>query len=61
MPDDSGRSDGNNQRAPTLKEQQHDRGRDGKSVHGGDLAPPNKEDAGRVIAPEKGEPEQQSH
>lgn len=59
MRDDSGKGEGtNNLLDPTLKE--HERDRRGKAAHGGDLASPNKDDAGRVIAPEKGDPEQHS-
>ena len=39
----------------------HPRPESGKSTKGGDLAPPNKDDAGRVVAPEKGEPDGHSH
>jgi hypothetical protein len=58
MRENSGKGEGtNNLHDPTLKEKERARGRSGNAVHGGDLAPPNKDDAGRVIAPEKGEPE----
>ncbi len=61
MRDNSGKGEGtNNLLDPTLKEHERDRGRSGKAAHGGDLASPNKDDAGRVIAPEKGDPEQHS-
>ncbi len=61
MHDNSGKAEGtNNQLDPTLKEHEQERDRRGKAAHGGDLASPNKDDAGRVIAPEKGDPEQHS-
>lgn len=58
MRENSGQGDGtNNLLDPTLKEHERKRENSGKEAHGGDLAPPNKDDDGRVIAPEKGEPE----
>lgn len=58
MRENSGKGEGtNNLLDPTLKEKERDRGRSGEAAHGGDLAPANKDDSGRVIAPEKGEPE----
>ena len=58
MRENSGKGEGtNNLLDPTLKEKEQAPERGGKEAHGGDLAPPNKDDAGRVIAPEKGEPD----
>lgn len=68
MRENSGKGDStNNLKDPTLKEHEAERGKsgeailkrddDGKDAHGGDLAPPNRDNAGEVQAPEKGEPD----
>jgi hypothetical protein len=59
MSDNSNKGEGTNTLLdPTDEEQEDEQGRSGKSSHGGDLAPPNQDDAGRVIAPQKGDPKE---
>ena len=59
MSDDNNKGEGTDTHLePTDEEQENEQGRSGKSSHGGDLAPPNKDDAGRVIAPQKGDPQE---
>lgn len=40
---------------------QSKRGTEGESVHGGDQAGPNSTDAGRMQAPQKGDPNDRAH
>ena len=67
MRGNSGKGDSNNNlRDPTLKEHEAERGKSGEAIlkrkddkeaHGGDVAPPNSDDAGATRSPEMGEPE----
>ena len=67
MRENSGKGDGtNNLKDPTLKDHEAEKGKsgkaildrdDGKDAHGGDLAPPNRDNAGEVQSPEMGEPD----
>ena len=52
----SGKSN-NNLHDPTLKEHENAGGIPGKQSHGGDVAPPNSDDAGRRQSPESGPPD----
>ena len=47
----------NNLHDPTLKEHGGAGGVSGKKSHGGDVAPPNSDDAGRRQSPESGPPD----
>jgi hypothetical protein len=48
----------NNLHDPTLKEHEAAVGIDGRAAHGGDVAPPNSDEAGRRQSPESGPPDQ---
>ncbi len=52
----SGKSE-NGLNDPTLKEHENAGGIPGKKSHGGDVAPPNADDAGRRQSPESGPPD----
>lgn len=59
MSDNGGKGEStSNRHDPANEEHDREHGQGGKSVHGGDLAPPNQDDAGRVIAPQKGDPQE---
>ena len=68
MRENSGKGESsNNLNDPTLKEHEAEKGKsgeamlkkrdEGKEAHGGDVAPPNSDDAGATRSPEMGEPE----
>ena len=42
---------------PKLKDHEAGVGIDGRAAHGGDVAPPNSDDAGRRQSPESGPPD----
>lgn len=59
MSDNSGKGDSKNVlRDPTLDEHEHEeaKGHRGREAHGGDVAPPNDDQAGRRQSPQSGTP-----
>jgi len=58
MRENSGKGDSNNNLLdPTLKEHEAEKGKSGRAAHGGDLAPPNSDEAGKRQSPESGPPD----
>ena len=58
MRENSGQGDSTtNLRDPTLKEHEAEKGKSGRAAHGGDVAPPNSDDAGARQSPESGPPD----
>ena len=53
---DSGKGEGNSE-GQTRKEHEGPGGLPGKQAHGGDVAPPNSDDAGTRQSPESGPPD----
>lgn len=57
MRDNSGKGDSeNNLRDPTIEENAKVKGHRGKEAHGGDVAAPNDDQAGRRQSPQSGDP-----